>query len=300
MIVTEVVDITNTPIYADEGRTWTHGDDAAAYAEGWGMWECSGSQDGPFQVQKFDMGDENGDGVPEWGDDADAWLIVGSGRMPHHRHAMDFLALANPHERDLIARHCAAVEVATAADVYLDVTDWSRERLRESVARMDAKRGPLGDYASGWRSHLVAEVIRRQQADVPRETLSPEEMAARHEVVAEILAVSPCPDCGVDVGHQHRAGCDVARCKECGTQALQCDEHPLTATTTWTGIWPGVVEATELDLWCYWGPPWIACTAGHRGAMPDLNRLAIACMDGTLVWDREQERFVRPTTNKEH
>lgn len=156
------IDTTDTVIYLEEHRSWTRADTIAAYSEGWDVWDSAGSEGGPFQVQKFDMGDENGDGVPEWADDSDAWLVVGSGRMPHHRHAMNFLAVANPDERDIIARHCAAVEVAWAADVYLDVTGWSRERLRETLARLNARPRQLG-YSEGWRDHLVAETIRRMQ-----------------------------------------------------------------------------------------------------------------------------------------
>lgn len=84
---------------------------------------------------------------------------------------------------------------------------------------------------------------------------------------------APCPDCAVKVGELHVPGCDVARCKACGRQAITCGcGCPLgTPQTVWTGKWPGKDEAREYGL-------------------PDLN--AVGPRSG-LRWDVERERWVR-------
>lgn len=100
----------------------------------------------------------------------------------------------------------------------------------------------------------------------------------------------PCPDCRVAPGDRHQRGCDVARCKECGQQAIACEDHN-SEQTSWTGEWPGVQECRELGWWVRWGPPWTRTTADDPDAWPDLNRLAMGRMQG-LRWDSDRERWV--------
>lgn len=107
-----------------------------------------------------------------------------------------------------------------------------------------------------------------------------------------------CSDCGVAVGDKHQIGCDVARCKLTGWQALQCDEdHPVEECfgTIWTGLWPGDVECQKLGWYCYFAPykGWIACDPSHPQATEDLNRLVTAHAMGELVWDVEKERLIK-------
>lgn len=107
-----------------------------------------------------------------------------------------------------------------------------------------------------------------------------------------------CPDCAALPGEYHSRGCDVARCPECGGQALSCsctygddvgDREPL----AWDGEWPGTKECEEYDLWVLWDPPngpggtgWVKCTKNTPGAVHDLNSLA--CMK----WDKKLRKRV--------
>lgn len=119
-----------------------------------------------------------------------------------------------------------------------------------------------------------------------------------------------CPDCQVGIGEPHEDGCDVARCLWDGGQRLSCDyaldysDEPESdprridpadphdcGKDTWTGYWPGEVEAVEFGWWIYWGPPWIRCSPEHPYARPDLNRLHIEAR-----WDRVGQRWTLSDT----
>lgn len=97
-----------------------------------------------------------------------------------------------------------------------------------------------------------------------------------------------CPDCDVAPGTRHEDGCDVSRCPECGTQALQCDDHGDAGQSTWTGLWPGEAECREWDWWT---------TVTHPDGTPevtaDLNRLGYAEARGEIRWDKQTERFLK-------
>lgn len=79
---------------------WTDDDAAQAKAEGWGIFECSGSEDGPWQLQKFDdPGQHSGAPSPyPFTADADVWAHVRTGETPLLRKALAFLAIHNPPE----------------------------------------------------------------------------------------------------------------------------------------------------------------------------------------------------------
>lgn len=58
-----------------------------------------------------------------------------------------------------------------------------------------------------------------------------------------------CPDCAVAPGENHQHGCDIARCKNCGGQALSCGcEEELLGEDKWDGTWPGSKECYEKKL----------------------------------------------------
>ena len=78
-----------------------------------------------------------------------------------------------------------------------------------------------------------------------------------------------CPDCGVDSGKDHIPGCDVARCQNCGVQALSCSCEDV-GRDKWDGLWPGIRECYEQKL-ITWSDP------GRLGGTEwvfDLNTLA--------------------------
>jgi hypothetical protein len=35
----------------------------------------------------------------------------------------------------------------------------------------------------------------------------------------------PCPDCGVERGSQHKAGCDIEECLACSDQLITCKHY---------------------------------------------------------------------------
>lgn len=124
------------------------------------------------------------------------------------------------------------------------------------------------------------------------ETTTPETAPESGGSAAAALLARNCPDCGVAPGEQHRDGCDVERCPECGGQYISCGcedepEHRL----PWTGEWPGVAECREFGWYSKMvpGSGWVPCEKSEPGAHENLNRLHI-----DAVWSKEQGRFILP------
>lgn len=73
-----------------------------------------------------------------------------------------------------------------------------------------------------------------------------------------------CPECNAAVGHPHEPGCDIARCPECGLQAISCG-HISSVVDTWTGYYPGYKTCREKKYLCR--------NTDSDEVMFDLNRL---------------------------
>jgi hypothetical protein len=70
-------------------------DNKLAEREGWGLYDCFGSESGTPQVQRNDDAD-----ILE--SDTDAWAIVANGDKPHHIAVKEILAQNNPEELNRI------------------------------------------------------------------------------------------------------------------------------------------------------------------------------------------------------
>ncbi|WP_157681612.1 hypothetical protein [Mycobacterium sp. JS623] len=94
-----------TDVQAD----WSDEDSAAASREGWDLFECSGSDHGDMQLQRFDCPDEveNAPIPYPFDSDADVWRHVktrAADGSPLHRKALDLLSVRNPAELGRINR----------------------------------------------------------------------------------------------------------------------------------------------------------------------------------------------------
>ncbi|UBV20370.1 MULTISPECIES: hypothetical protein [Mycolicibacterium] len=87
----------------DEHLVWLGEDHAAASREGWDLFECSGSDHGDLQLQRFDCPDEV-ECAPTpypFATDTDVWRHVrarAEGGSALHRKALAILRSANPDE----------------------------------------------------------------------------------------------------------------------------------------------------------------------------------------------------------
>jgi len=95
-----------------------------------------------------------------------------------------------------------------------------------------------------------------------------------------------CPDCACEQGNSHKGGCDIECCPECGGQRLTCGHITDLPDLPWTGEFPGIAEAREFGLFCYWDKHWLVCSADHPQAQPDLNSLYSLC-----TWDKESRTW---------
>jgi hypothetical protein len=105
------------------------------------------------------------------------------------------------------------------------------------------------------------------------------------------MNLTPCHDCGAEVGELHELGCDAERCPKCGGQLLSCGHF-----TTDHGNWDeeelakyqrdpheGIMMyklhkiAEEKGLFCYWSTTngWVECDINHPDARHDLNRASL-------------------------
>ncbi|SRR5260221_226410 len=131
-----------------------------------------------------------------------------------------------------------------------------------------------------------------------------------------------CPDCGVKIGQPHEPGCDLEVCPFCGQQMLSDDccytyfgidietmeeKHPNIYQNglpgemdekyeeylqphllPWDGVWPGVRECREYNLWCKMtADGWQKCSTDDPEAREDLNELS-----ARSTWDKEKKRYV--------
>ena len=110
----------------------------------------------------------------------------------------------------------------------------------------------------------------------------------------EIRITAFCPDCGASIGTPHKENCDIARCCECGGQALSCG-CANQKVDTWNGYFPGTVEALKQGFFCKTVPPKIPgaihsyekCSQDDPMAIPDLNRVY-----ATHIWDKDKQCLV--------
>lgn len=90
---------------------WIPEHSQAATREGWDIFECSGSSNGDWQIQRIDN-PEDAEGsdfeIPALPDDEAAWRIVCKGTAPHHVAAREFIRSANPKEFDAMQRFCSS------------------------------------------------------------------------------------------------------------------------------------------------------------------------------------------------
>lgn len=78
---------------------------APATLEGWAIFECDGSENGPYQLCRIDDQDDPAGVQPE--SDDHAWLAV-TGRArdgsSYHQRCLDLIAELNPQERESIRK----------------------------------------------------------------------------------------------------------------------------------------------------------------------------------------------------
>lgn len=73
----------------------------AAAMEGWSLFECFGSENGDWQLQRLDDASDV-PGGPQLAGDDDAWRVVLQGTGDHHAAALGFLMEHNPKEYEAL------------------------------------------------------------------------------------------------------------------------------------------------------------------------------------------------------
>lgn len=97
----------------DMTPAWSRTHFAAASLEGWGVFECVGSANGPWQIQRLDDASDV-PGAPQLDDDEAAWRRVLQGGQPHHVAALAFLRAHNPIEYESVMVFAEREEIVCA------------------------------------------------------------------------------------------------------------------------------------------------------------------------------------------
>jgi hypothetical protein len=100
--------------------TWDDDDEVDAQREGWSIFDCIGSENGPVQIQRFDTPSEWSQAPAPYpfAEDTDVWEHVWGQALAGsdmHARALAFVRQENPTEADAIERWVAArtLEAAT-------------------------------------------------------------------------------------------------------------------------------------------------------------------------------------------
>jgi hypothetical protein len=100
-----------------------------------------------------------------------------------------------------------------------------------------------------------------------------------------ITDLQTCPGCGVAPNESHGAGCDHARCPECGKQLIQCDQH---GDSLRLARWYGTDQQADVARVLGW---WTTAT-GIDHLVEDYTRVLYADALGQIAWDPETQRYV--------
>jgi hypothetical protein len=77
---------------------WTNAHGEAAHAEGWGIFDCQGSEYGRWQVQRLDDPQDHGLSIEPLESDEEAWRLIVNGTGEHHKAALEVLKEHCPEE----------------------------------------------------------------------------------------------------------------------------------------------------------------------------------------------------------
>lgn len=140
-------------------------------AEGWIISECTGSDNGRWQIQKIDDPEEVG--APELDSDEAAWRIVLEGKKPHHAHAREFISEVNPKEWSSMLNWAAGQVSSETVDAFDRLSNVNEARKKLETI-MEAQRAYMqamafGDYEVGavWSGREDGVMLAQVEITVP-------------------------------------------------------------------------------------------------------------------------------------
>lgn len=189
--------------------SWSDDHRAAAQREGWDIFDTSGSENGPWQIQHFDDASEV-PGAAQLDTDDDALRMVMNGTSAHHEAARRFIQAHNEHEWILL--QASLVVEAPAVDVdsnpfvssrtehYAGVSFWWRDdklhdldyHFKVSDALDKAVRAAAEKYGVSNNTQLVCQWEGREFVGESLDAV----IAAAHDVskvLARFKGIEPLP-----------------------------------------------------------------------------------------------------------
>ncbi|MGF6440433.1 hypothetical protein [Paraburkholderia youngii] len=131
----------NAPLLvaAEMSPAWSYDHETLAAREGWQISECTGSDNGPWQVANFASPEDHRDAfgfLPPYLDgDAAAMRVVANGTGEHHLAARAFLLAHNPLEHAAVMKMVDSTRERAAGRRLSGMLRYGSRRLKNAVAR---------------------------------------------------------------------------------------------------------------------------------------------------------------------
>ena len=126
-------------IAAQMSPAWSYDHETLAAREGWQISECTGSDNGPWQVANFASPEDHREAfgfLPPFLDgDAAAMHLVANGASEHHLAAREFLRAHNPMEYEAIMKMVDSTRENAANRRLKGLMRYGSRRLKNAVAR---------------------------------------------------------------------------------------------------------------------------------------------------------------------
>lgn len=173
-----------------------------------------------------------------------------------------------------------------------DCSPWTPETLQALAALTASTKAAFLEIGAAW-AKFGRELLKARARTQRDYTLCPDPEPSPDGQTDKpgVNDLQPCYGCRVQPGENHQAGCDWARCPDCGEQLIfhECewweDDEP-DRPSTWHGLDPKAEVARAMGWW--------TTAVGIEGPVEDSMAVLLAAARDLIGWNRETQRYNFP------